>query len=96
MSLKKKITRKKSIDKKKEAEKKLSSRLMMFDKIPEKCLTCEENFDRKNKEMAQTWHVIAKKDSVRLFCPNCWQKARDVVEQYHTGGDPDGESFKRD
>jgi|TARA_Y100000034_G_C6872351_1_gene398455 hypothetical protein len=96
MSIKKKIARKKAIDKKKEAEKKLSSRLMMFDKIPEKCLACEEIFDKKSKDMAMSWHVTVREESVRLFCPNCWQKARDVINEYHGGGGHNGENSERD
>ena len=94
-SIKRKLERKKSADKKKEAENKLSSRLMMFDKIPDKCLTCEENFDKKSRDMVQSWQVMVKGDSVRLFCPNCWQKAKDVVNEYHGGGEPNGESSER-
>jgi hypothetical protein len=94
-SLKRKLEKKKSADKKKEAENKLSSSLMMFDKIPDKCLTCEESFDKKSRDMVQSWQVMVKGENVRLFCPNCWQKAKDVVNEYHDEGDPNGESSER-
>ena len=44
--------------------------------LPEKCLTCEAKFDKKNKEHAATWHVevFSEQKRVDLYCPECQQK----------------------
>ena len=30
--------------------------------------------------MVMTWSVVVKDDSVRLYCPECWGKAKQTVE----------------
>lgn len=44
--------------------------------IPEKCLTCEATFDKKNKEHAKTWfvEVFSEQKRVDLYCPECQNK----------------------
>jgi len=64
------------------AEKKMGEQIMMFDKLPDMCLVCEALYDKKNKEMANTWFVVQRKDDVRLYCPECWNKAQGVVQEY--------------
>jgi len=68
--------------KKKNKNKDLSSELGMFEKLPDHCLACLKDFDRKNKTMVTTWSVVVreKQGVVRLYCPDCWKKAKDVVE----------------
>ena len=51
-------------------------KLGMFDKLPDHCLSCLKDYDKKNKAMVTSWSV----GIVRLYCPDCWQKAIDVVE----------------
>ena len=67
----------------KAAQEALKKRTSMFLDIPEECCVCQEAFDRKNKEMAQTWHVTVfdSKKTVRLTCPPCWQKVEKVMEE---------------
>lgn len=64
-----------------EAKKNMTSELNMFDRMPNKCDTCQKDFDKKSKEMAQTWFVVVKKAEkvVRLFCPDCMTKAKEVI-----------------
>jgi len=78
-SLKRKIARKK----KKRAEKELKTKLGMFDKLGDECLVCQEPFDKTSKEQVQTWNVVVRRDKgeVRLYCPDCWQRAKDVIKQ---------------
>lgn len=68
----KKLLRKKEKDMQKEAAKKVG----LFDMIPEECNVCKSPFDRKSKEMAQTWFVSVFEEEkvVDLFCPDCWSK----------------------
>ena len=56
---------------------------MMFDKLPDECLACTKPFDKKDKQMAFTWNVVIRdKDTVRLYCPECWNMARTAVKQF--------------
>ena len=63
-------------------EKKLAKKLNMFDDLPENCLTCEKEYDKKDREQAMTWQVVVKTDAVRLYCPECWDKAKDLINKY--------------
>tara|TARA_R110000824_G_scaffold136270_2_gene299870 strand:+ start:79 stop:351 length:273 start_codon:yes stop_codon:yes gene_type:complete len=52
----------------------LKAKTSMFLDIPEECCVCHAEFDKKNKEMAQTWHVVVfdERKTIRLTCPPCW------------------------
>jgi hypothetical protein len=80
-SLAKKLRRKKEKDAKKEFSKKAG----LFNKLEDECLVCEKDFDKKNKDMVMTWSVVVSGDSVRLYCPECWGAAINVVKTM--GGD---------
>ena len=71
-----------SMDKKmgKDATKNLSEKIFQFTKLPEGCSACEKSFDKKNKEMVQSWNVVVKQEVVRLFCPECINKTREVID----------------
>ena len=47
-SLERKLMRKQQKENRK-FEKKLAKKLNMFDDLPENCLTCEKEYDKKNK-----------------------------------------------
>jgi len=85
-NLLKKIERKKEVEEKKDTEKKMAKQLNMFDRIPDKCDVCSEPFDRKSKEMAQTWTVVVRSEQnlVRLFCPSCIDRVKEVIENENT------------
>ena len=78
-SLKRKIARKKA----KKAEKRMSEQVMMFDKLGDECSACLKPFDKKLKEHATTWNVVVreKEDIVRLYCPDCWGKAINLIKE---------------
>lgn len=67
---------------KKQAERDLKEKLNMFDRLPEECTACQTPFDKKDRDMVQSWHVVVrtKEDIVRLYCPTCWQTAISVVK----------------
>jgi uncharacterized protein with PIN domain len=69
----------------KEKQKDLKQKLNMFDRLPDRCLTCQKEFDRKNKEQVQSWFVVVKnaENKVSLYCPECWHKATKLVEEYY-------------
>ena len=78
------FTRKMKRQKKKDTEKAIATKVTLFGKLPDKCLTCEEPFDKTNKEMVITWSVVVreKEDVVRLYCPTCWEKALQIIEDF--------------
>ena len=68
----------------KQVQKDLKQKMGLFDQLPEECVACQEPFDRKNREQVMAWNVVVKRDPdvVRLCCPDCWQKAIAVVEDF--------------
>jgi len=67
----------------KDNSQKLADKIFQFDKLPDECLACLKPFDKKSKEMATTWNVVIRdKDTVRLYCPECWDTAQKVLKQY--------------
>jgi hypothetical protein len=46
-------------------------------------MVCAEPFDRKNKEQVKTWSVVVreKESVVRVYCPSCWAKAKEIIDQ---------------
>jgi|TARA_Y100000310_G_C20568018_1_gene756532 hypothetical protein len=67
----------------------LEKSLGMFDLLPDECNACSRAFDKKSRDMAFTWHVVVRKepDTVRLFCPECIDQAKDVVDKKVGGKD---------
>ena len=59
----------------------LESEMALFGKLPDECMTCDKPFDKKDKEMAFTWSVVVHKatEEVRLYCPDCWERANSIV-----------------
>lgn len=68
----------------KQVQKDLKQKMGLFQELPEECLACQEPFDRQNREQVMAWNVVVKRDPdvVRLYCPDCWQKAIGVVEDF--------------
>ena len=62
----------------------MEQKLGLFDKIPKNCLTCNKDFDKKNKEMVMSWSVVVreKEGKVRLYCPTCWDKAIQFTKKH--------------
>lgn len=81
------IKRKLKREKTKEAKKELTKKLGLFNKLSNECLTCSEKFDKTNKEMVMTWSVVVHKteETVRLYCPICWNRAKKLVEEIKNG-----------
>ena len=78
------MVRKVKPKKDKKAEKELKKKLGLFDQLPDECLTCEEPFDKKNREQVMSWSVVVRRDpdTVRLYCPDCWSKAQQIVKDF--------------
>ena len=69
----------------KKAEKKMAKKLMMFDMLDDECAACQKPFDKSSKEHAMTWNVIVREQEklVRLYCPDCWDKANKIIEEFN-------------
>ena len=72
-----------ALEKTSEAEKALASEVALFGLLPDKCSTCHESFDKKNKEMVMSWSVVVHQEAekVRLFCPACVEKDKKAIEE---------------
>jgi len=81
-SFERKLKRKNTNKAKKDAEKELAVKTALFGKLPDKCLTCEKAFDKMNKEQVISWNVVIKQEIVRLYCPDCWDKAVTVIKDF--------------
>ena len=82
-SLSKKIQR----EKEKAAKKELQKKVGLFSKLSDQCLVCQKDFDKKNKDMVMTWSVVVRRDKeiVRLYCPECWEKAKKIIKEVENG-----------
>lgn len=62
----------------------IQEKVALFGKLGDHCLTCEKPFDKRNKEMVMSWHVVVKQEQeqVRLYCDTCWSKAQEVIKDF--------------
>ena len=67
----------------KSAEREMKQKLAMFDKLGEQCAMCEKSFDKKLREHVTTWNVVVREEEklVRLYCPECWDKAIKTIKE---------------
>jgi predicted RNA-binding Zn-ribbon protein involved in translation (DUF1610 family) len=68
--------------KKGDAKQAMADKVHMFGKLPASCSACEKAFDKKNKDMVFSWSVVVKEQTVRLFCPECINKTKEVLDDY--------------
>jgi len=72
-------------NKAKKAKKAMAEKVALFGKLGTECMTCLAPFDKKNKEQVLSWSVVVrnKEDKVNLYCPDCWNKATQVIEDFN-------------
>lgn len=58
----------------------VSDKVAQFGKLPQKCDACQELFDKQDRGMLQSWSVVVKQETVRLFCPDCIRKTQEALE----------------
>ena len=75
------------ISKKQNAEQ-LNEKMMQFDKLPNQCSACTKPYDKKDKQMAMTWKVIANPERKHLICPTCWDAIERIDPLAGTRGSP--------
>jgi len=81
--LERKIRRNSAKHKKKAAEKEMAEKVSLFGSLPDYCLICEKSFDKKNKEMVESWYVIVREQEKKtnLYCPECWQRGNKFISE---------------
>jgi len=64
-----------------ESQNKMKRQMGMFERLPASCSACALPFP-KTREAHMTWQVVVrnKEQQVRLFCPDCLSKARQLME----------------
>mgnify|MGYP003653623984 FL=1 len=69
---------------KSQGNKEMESKIDLFGKLPDECLTCLKPFDKKDKEMVMAWNVVVhgEEEVVRLYCPDCWEMAKKITEDF--------------
>ena len=67
---------------KQSGNKELSEKIFLFNQMPNECMACLKPFDKKDKQMVMDWNVVVreKEEIVRLYCPDCWDKAINLVK----------------
>ena len=45
---------------------------------------CEKPFDKKDREQVKSWNVVVreKEKKVNLYCPECWTKAKSIIDEF--------------
>ena len=79
------LSRKLRRNKEAAAKKELQKKVGLFSKLEDHCLVCQKDFDKKNKDMVMSWSVVVKEDKVRLYCPDCWTRAKQLIEEIKDG-----------
>ena len=65
----------------KQATDKLGEKVAQFGKLPESCNACQKEFDKRDKDMLNSWHVVTRQEVVRLFCPDCIEKTKEIINE---------------
>ena len=67
-----------------QGNKEMESKIDLFGKLPDECLTCLKPFDKENKDMVMSWSVVVKEEEgvVRLYCPECWDNAQKIIKDF--------------
>jgi predicted RNA-binding Zn-ribbon protein involved in translation (DUF1610 family) len=69
---------------KKDGTGEMQEKVALFGKLEDECLTCQKPFNKKDKEMVMSWQVVVheKEEKVNLYCPECWDKAIQITEEF--------------
>ena len=91
MSQKRKIKRRQQQLAKRRLQKEMTQKMGMFDRLPNECNACEEPFDKQDRQMVSTWNVVVREGEaiVRLYCPTCWDKAKNIIKEFNNANTRD-------
>jgi hypothetical protein len=66
----------------KQATDNITEKISQFNKLPESCSACQKGFDKKDKDMVQSWNVVVRQETVRIFCPECIKKTQEIINEH--------------
>ncbi len=72
------------LKKKNKGNEKLAQKISSFNHRPDTCSACNAAFDAKSKEHDMTWRVVVRENPTRvsLFCPECIEKTKEVLDAH--------------
>ncbi len=64
-----------------DAQNKIKKQMIMFGRRPDECSACDKEFPM-TREAHMSWQVVTNNEqgTVRLFCPDCLEKAKTLLE----------------
>lgn len=65
----------------KNISKNFSKKISQFSELPEECSACQKPFDKTDKKMVQSWTVVTREEAVRLFCTQCIDKTKEILNE---------------
>ena len=73
-----------AIKKAKKSGSDIETKMALFGHLPDKCVVCIEPFDKNDRDMVMSWNVVVreKEGKVNLYCPDCWNKAHETIEEF--------------
>jgi len=60
----------------------LAQKFSQFGKLPSQCSACKEPFDKQDREMLASWNVVVRQETVRIFCPHCIEKTKEILDEH--------------
>ena len=65
----------------KSKNKDLEEKISLFSNMSDQCSACESQFDKTDNKMINEWTVVVREDEkeTRLYCPQCWERAKKLV-----------------
>ena len=82
--LKRRLKRKRQKDKKRldKDMQDVKNKIALFQRRPDECSACNKKVPEKDREAHMTWQVVVRNEEKtgRVFCPDCLEKAKQVVE----------------
>ena len=67
---------------KKSGDTELAEKTALFSSLPDRCSACTKAFDKTDRDQVMNWSVVVREEKklVRLYCPDCWGKAQNIVK----------------
>ncbi len=59
----------------------LNEKISQIFSMPQEYTACHTPFEKKNRDMVQTWTVVVRGEAVRLFCPACIGKTQAALDK---------------
>lgn len=83
MNRKQRRARDRQIKKSKAKTSEMEQKLGLFDLMPNECLVCHKSFDKTDKEQVMSWNVVVREQeqSVKIYCPSCWNNAIKILNE---------------